>query len=133
MATVPEQIMRARYSAYVLKLIDFIIVTYHSSCNAERDADGINTSANLDWQRLDVLSAPEVNDNTTIGFVEFKAYLLDDDVEHCMHERSRFIKEDGLWYYIDGVFPDTQIGKIGRNEPCVCGSGKKHKKCCGKA
>ena len=23
-------------------------------------------------------------------------------------------------------------GKIGRNEKCICGSGKKYKKCCGK-
>jgi preprotein translocase subunit SecA len=25
-----------------------------------------------------------------------------------------------------------KIGKIGRNDPCPCGSGKKYKKCCGK-
>ncbi|MEN8184800.1 MAG: SEC-C metal-binding domain-containing protein, partial [Myxococcota bacterium] len=23
-------------------------------------------------------------------------------------------------------------GKVGRNSPCVCGSGKKYKKCCGR-
>ncbi|MEN3013158.1 MAG: preprotein translocase subunit SecA [Endomicrobiia bacterium] len=27
----------------------------------------------------------------------------------------------------------VKIGKIGRNDPCPCGSGKKYKKCCGKS
>jgi uncharacterized protein YecA (UPF0149 family) len=27
--------------------------------------------------------------------------------------------------------PSEQKGKIGRNDPCPCGSGKKYKKCCG--
>ena len=41
-------------------------------------------------------------------------------------ERSRFLKENGQWYYIDGTRP-----QFGRNDPCPCGSGKKFKKCCG--
>ncbi|WP_187439378.1 SEC-C metal-binding domain-containing protein, partial [Escherichia coli] len=41
-------------------------------------------------------------------------------------ERSRFLKENGQWYYIDGTRP-----LFGRNDPCPCGSGKKFKKCCG--
>jgi SEC-C motif-containing protein len=48
---------------------------------------------------------------------------------------SHFEKRDGNWIYIDGdIVPPKPIKKdkkIGRNEPCPCGSGKKYKKCCG--
>ncbi|QSA19995.1 SEC-C domain-containing protein, partial [Vibrio furnissii] len=51
--------------------------------------------------------------------------------ELCLEERSRFLRENGLWYYIDGEFPQQSVSlKVGRNEPCPCGSGKKSKKCC---
>ena len=66
------------------------------------------------------------------GFVEFKAYSQHNGIEQVMHERSRFLKEEGLWYYVDGHFPEEAAQKVGRNDPCFCGSGKKFKKCCGK-
>lgn len=131
-ATYPEQVMRARYTAHELKLVNFVVNTYHPSCNATDEIDMIANSVNIEWCRLDVISASEPEPDANVGFVEFKAYLLDDGIEHCMHERSRFIKENGLWYYMDGIALDENVNKVGRNEPCVCGSGKKYKKCCGK-
>jgi SEC-C motif-containing protein len=49
---------------------------------------------------------------------------------------SRFLKQDGEWYFVDGqlVAPKTEKRnqpKVGRNDPCPCGSAKKYKKCCG--
>ncbi|WP_411751462.1 SEC-C metal-binding domain-containing protein, partial [Serratia sp. (in: enterobacteria)] len=46
--------------------------------------------------------------------------------ESAMHERSRFLRLEQRWYYIDGTKPQP-----GRNAICPCGSGKKYKKCCG--
>ncbi|NOI66522.1 YchJ family protein [Vibrio sp. 99-8-1] len=130
-ATEPEQLMRARFSAHKLKLIDFVVATYHPSCHAENERQGIAESINLDWQRLEIVDAPTASEEQ--GWVEFKAYVNDDDGEHCMHERSRFIKENSLWYYLDGTFPQQAVTKkVARNEPCPCASGKKYKKCCGK-
>ena len=139
-ALIPEQLMRARYSAHVLGLVDFVVTTYHPSCHANDERDGIAESIALSWVKLEVLDAPKPDADE--GFVEFKAYLNENDVIECMHERSRFLKEDGLWYYIDGVFPEEsnsvenkpvekKTPKVGRNDPCPCGSGKKYKKCCG--
>jgi uncharacterized protein YecA (UPF0149 family) len=34
--------------------------------------------------------------------------------------------------YFRNTVPIIAEPKIGRNEPCPCGSGKKYKKCCGK-
>jgi len=72
------------------------------------------------------------------AYVEFKATYKDSGMQESkygvMHERSRFIVEDGRWRYVDGEHfaADDIIKKPGRNEPCFCGSGKKYKKCCGK-
>jgi SEC-C motif-containing protein len=134
--------MRARFAAHVLKLVDFVIQTYHPSCQADAEREGIAESVNLDWTRLEVVDAPETEVDE--GFVEFKAYMQEDGAEHCMHERSRFVREAGQWYYIDGAFPEpandnptaekpqpATSSKVGRNDPCPCGSGKKYKKCCG--
>ncbi|MBX4355415.1 SEC-C domain-containing protein, partial [Mycobacterium tuberculosis] len=60
------------------------------------------------------------------GFVSFVARFNDNNRPGAIIERSRFLKENGQWYYIDGTRP-----LIARNDPCPCGSGKKFKKCCG--
>lgn len=135
----PVQLMRARYCAHVLNNVDFVINTYHSSCQAEQDAEAIAQSVNSHWIQLDILDAPTPSHSE--GFVEFKAYFEEDGHQHCLHERSRFVKEGEQWRYIDGVMPEENVDprlqqpinqtKIGRNDPCLCGSGKKFKKCCG--
>ena len=123
--------MRARYSAHVLGLVDFVVNTYHPSCTAENDRAAIADSINSDWCRLEVINS-ENGATPNEGFVHFIAYLKDQGKELCLEERSRFVREDSLWFYIDGEFPTSnEAKKIGRNDPCLCGSGKKYKKCCG--
>ncbi len=144
-ATKPEQLMRARYAAHVLGLVDFVVDTYHPSCDAESQREGIAQSIDSHWIKLDVLKA-ESGSHADEGFVTFSAYFEEDSTEYCMTEKSRFVRESGLWYYIDGTFPEQEPEKleidprlsepvsslkIGRNDPCLCGSGKKYKKCCG--
>ncbi|MDK9739810.1 YchJ family protein [Vibrio sp. D404a] len=143
--TTPEQLMRSRYSAHVLGLVDYVVNTYHPSCHAEEQREGIAESIDSDWAGLEVVNA-EPGANNDEGYVEFKAYFNEDGAQYCMQERSRFVREDGLWFYIDGEFPEqsqpepeidprlnqtVESFKIGRNDPCICGSGKKYKKCCG--
>ncbi|EKO3376524.1 SEC-C domain-containing protein [Vibrio fluvialis] len=129
-AHTPEQLMRSRYSAHVLGLVDFVIKTYHPLCNAESEREAIAESVQSEWQRLDVVSTASGSHDDE-GYVHFKAYLLDQHQEFCLEERSRFLRENGLWYYIDGEFPQQSVSlKVGRNDPCPCGSGKKSKKCC---
>ena len=141
----PEQLMRSRYSAHVLGLVDYVVATYHPSCNAEAQKEGIAESIDSDWAELEVIDTA-AGSHQDEGFVEFKAYFNEDNEQYCMQERSRFVREDSLWFYIDGEFleqsqPEQEIDprlnqtvesfKIGRNDPCICGSGKKYKKCCG--
>ncbi|MFG0606817.1 YchJ family metal-binding protein [Vibrio mimicus] len=124
----PEQLMRARFSAHVLKNVDFVIDTYHSSCLAENDREAIRESVYSDWVRLEVVSS-QMEETDLEGYVHFRAFLKQNGQEYCLEERSRFVKEQDSWFYIDGEFPNKI--KQGRNDPCACGSGKKFKKCCG--
>ncbi|MGC9421446.1 MULTISPECIES: YchJ family protein [Vibrio] len=124
----PEQLMRARYSAHVLGLIDFIINTYHPSCLADQQRKELEDSMNSQWQKLEILKTWPGRDEHE-GFVHFKAFYRAGQQTYCLEEQSRFVRDNHQWFYIDGTFP--QQNKIGRNDPCRCGSGKKFKKCCG--
>ncbi len=132
LATRPEQLMRARYCAHELELVDFVVETYHPSCNAQEERDAIAESIAGNWCLLEVVSS-EVGATPDEGFVTFNAYFIEDKRRYSMTERSRFVRENGQWYYLDGEMYDFPLAvkKPGRNDPCLCGSGKKYKKCCG--
>jgi SEC-C motif-containing protein len=71
----------------------------------------------------------------TEGVVEFEAQYELNGLKDTHREKARFKKTNGQWLYDEGeVSPVTIVRagpKIGRNEPCPCGSGKKYKHCCG--
>ncbi|WP_217532671.1 YchJ family protein [Vibrio metschnikovii] len=127
-AQTPEQLMRARYSAHVLGLVDFVINTYHSSCHADLQREAIADSINSQWTGLEIIRT-WLGSDPNEGFVHFKAFFVDQQQTLCLEEQSRFVRENQQWFYIDGTFP--KHNKVGRNEPCLCGSGKKFKQCCG--
>ncbi|WP_084186054.1 YchJ family metal-binding protein [Vibrio pacinii] len=144
-AHTPETLMRARYCAHVKGLVDFVVNTYHPSCQAQAQRSEIAESIDSDWTRLEVICS-EDGSHIDEGFVTFKAFFRQEGDEYCLQERSRFVRENGQWLYIDGTFPsesdtvrdiDARLNesissiKLGRNDPCLCGSGKKFKKCCG--
>ena len=62
-------------------------------------------------------------------------HITEKDIKKKHHERAQFELLDGTWYFLDGI-PVTpkqfvrEQPKVGRNDPCPCGSGKKYKKCC---
>lgn len=105
-ALLPIQLMRARYSAHVLQLVDFVINTYHPSCHAEAQRAEIVDSINNQWLRLKVMDN-SLNMTENEGFVHFKAWFKHNGKAICMEEKSRFIKEGELWFYIDGTFPTS--------------------------
>jgi len=131
-----EQIMRARFSAFVLKKVDLIISTYHSSANAHLEREQIASATELSWIKLEIIDAPKPTTDSSYSYVEFKAWFIEEGKLECLHERSRFqkeLREQHLqWCYLDGEHKETVTNtkKVGRNDPCPCNSGKKYKKCC---
>ncbi len=111
----PEELMRSRYDAFVKEDWAYIAKTSISQTIGE-----LSHSSPIQWLKLDVIDAYD-------DIVEFKAYYKENDKIYVLHEKSKFIKDDGMWKYKDGELYNS---KIERNETCPCGSGKKFKKCC---
>ena len=91
--------MRSRYSAYVLALEPYLLATWHASSRpATLDLD---EAAATKWLGLTVKRCQQQDDSHAI--VEFVACYRLAGRGHRLHETSRFVREDGLWYYLDGV------------------------------
>lgn len=119
-----EWLMRSRYSAYTLDLIDYLVATTLPAQQAALDRDSMRAwSLGSTWLGLEVEGSELID---THAFVTFTARWHDGDGEHRHRERSAFVQQAGRWYFIDPTVPL----KAGRNDPCPCGSGQKFKKCC---
>jgi SEC-C motif-containing protein len=106
-----EQLMRSRYTAYVLRDIDYLVDTHDPETREPELRDSAESWARQSkFQTLRVIATERGGQGDPEGIVEFVATFLSGT--RPAGERSR---------------------KVGRNDPCSCGSGKKHKKCCGAA
>ena len=101
-AATAEALMRSRYSAYVLKLEDYLLATWHASHRpSELDlaADGSK------WLGLEVKSHQQQDEMHAT--VEFVARYRIAGKGHRLHELSRFVREDGRWFYLDGILKES--------------------------
>ncbi len=132
-----EKLMRARYSAFAKNQIDFIESTHTPGTEDFSKEEAENWAKSSTWKGLQIVKTDKGTSAHDSGVVEFKALYADEnDKDYLHHEISTFKKIDGKWYYDDGQIVGTgpikrSTPKVGRNEPCPCGSGKKFKKCCG--
>lgn len=130
--------MRSRYSAYVLRKIPYLSETHDPETLDEFDEEEAAAWAKAaDWQGLEIVDRVRGKEKDNEGVVEFIARYRyrDNDLSH--HERSSFVRIEDRWYYTGGdpMTPPIrrETPKVGRNDPCPCGSQKKYKKCCGDA
>ncbi|MDR2477596.1 MAG: YchJ family protein [Treponema sp.] len=135
-APTAEALMRSRYCAYVVHAIDYIINTCVHRGKEDIDfTQTKNWSEESSWLGLTILSVEKGGSADSEGMVEFEAVYERDGLKDVHHERAKFKKENGEWLYDEGhVAPRTVVRstpKVGRNESCPCGSGKKYKHCCG--
>ncbi|MBM3132653.1 MAG: YchJ family protein [Chloroflexi bacterium] len=134
-AETAEQLMRSRYSAYARVEMDYLLATLHPDHREDHDAEGARDWAEKsEWRGLTILNTRKGAPEDTEGEVEFTADFAYNGNEQRHHERAHFEKVDGKWYFVAGkAFPIVRAEpKVGRNDPCPCGSGKKYKKCCGR-
>jgi SEC-C motif domain protein len=99
-ATSAEALMRSRYSAFCLNLTEYIERSWHSSTRpGPEDEQGEKPRwIGLRIQRHEIVDADR-------AIVEFTArYKLRGRV-FSLHEISRFVRENGHWFYLDGTFP----------------------------
>jgi len=134
-ASTAEQLMRARYSAFVVANIDFLIKSHLDIVDSAQERAQIKASTTIAWCKLEIINTSK-QDTNDISFVEFKAWYIENETLQPLHENSRFIRKainnHRCWFYVDGTFPAAPENKqtIARNAPCPCNSGKKFKRCC---
>ena len=149
-AATAEDLLRARYTAFALGETDFILNTHHSKTRHEVKREEIEQwSKSSHWLGLKIVQKEAGGEKDEKGTLVFCATYQETDKpagavsegspeetpkkEHW--EQSFFEKEKGEWRFLDAK--GIQVGpyrraepKVGRNDVCPCGSGKKFKKCC---
>ncbi len=121
-----EQLMRSRYSAYALQHIDYIIQTTVPSQRPHLDPNDLTA-----WARSVTFIGLTIHRHIPkIGAkhaqVEFTAQIQQNGQSQPHHELSTFVKINDTWYFIDPTVPLPSM-----KAPCICGSDKKFKACCG--
>lgn len=155
LAPTAEKLMRSRYTAHVKAEIDYIKDTMIAENRKQFDPAATKAWATESkWKGLKIVSTKKGGPDDQVGVVEFVATYERNGKGIDHHEISEFRKDkNGAWLFVDGEGHEHAEGedhnhhehpkvetvkrtaaKIGRNDPCTCGSGKKYKKCCeGKA
>jgi SEC-C motif-containing protein len=100
-AQTAEQLMRSRYTAYTLGKDAYLQATWHASTRPS----GTLNEAGTKWLGLDVRRHMQ---NGEEAIVEFVARYKIGGRAHKLHEVSRFVREEGKWFYVDGTFPERQ-------------------------
>lgn len=124
--------MRARFTAHVAHDFKFLHESDRSNAGQPYVAEADEPS--IQWTKL-VVHAHEPGENADTAYVDFSAYGVDQGNEQVLHEKSVFHRIGGRWLYTRAVRLGpapfkSAAPKVGRNDPCPCGSGKKYKHCC---
>ena len=91
--------MRSRYSAYARGLADYVLATWHPSTRPAV----IELDPDRRWYRLDILAITGGGPFETEGTVLFEAFFRDPESSGSQLEKSRFLRESGRWFYVDGI------------------------------
>ncbi|MGD1898394.1 MAG: YchJ family protein [Phormidesmis sp.] len=153
-APTAEALMRSRYSAFCQGNVDYLIATHHPSMRSDDEPKSLAASVrHTAWKNLLVIKTQKGQKKDKTGVVEFVAAyqqaanpsspvnsaILNSSANSSglvtapkaklqqLHERSRFVREKGQWFYLDGdILPPFEPK---RSQPCWCGSGKPFKRC----
>ncbi|ETI61648.1 zinc chelation protein SecC [Marinomonas profundimaris] len=138
-APTAETLMRSRYTAFAIGDFDYIAATQKIKEAPEQSATDIQDSnEHTKWIKLEITETEEGLEKDKTGVVAFSAHFKEGKHIGRLSERSIFKKTKGQWFYISGEHDvqkntpliNSEEMKTGRNDPCLCGSGKKFKKCC---
>lgn len=99
-----EALMRSRYSAYVLIKEPYLLDTWHGSTRPPVLDLAADSAAR--WLGLQIKRHEQTGPDSAV--VEFVARYKVAGRAHRLHETSRFVRENGRWYYVDGEFPEKR-------------------------
>jgi len=90
--------MRSRFEAFRDADAQWLLRSWHASTRPRE----LDLSDNPSWRGLQIVETVDGGPHDSAGVVEFRATYLDDGDLRVLHERSRFVREGGRWYYVDG-------------------------------
>ncbi|MFT5502695.1 MAG: SEC-C motif-containing protein [Gammaproteobacteria bacterium] len=93
-----ESLMRSRYTAFVTAESQYLLDSWHLSTRPSR----LRFDDKSQWLGLTIKKTVAGNPQDDVGEVEFIARFRVDGKAVRLHERSRFVKEDEQWFYVDG-------------------------------
>lgn len=96
-APTAQQLMRSRYSAFVMLDAAYLLRTWHPDTRPSE----LELDPHLEWRRLDIVSTRRGGPLDSEGTVEFKAYFRQSGERGVHHETSRFLRVDRRWCYLD--------------------------------
>ncbi len=103
-AETAEQLMRSRYSAYVLADISYLMNSHHPDTRPTKERKSIEQwTKSVSWIRLEIISKKDGQPTDKEGYVEFKALFMENGNMECIFENSYFVKEKNQWYYKSGT------------------------------
>lgn len=97
-APTAEALMRSRYTAYTLLREDYVLATWHASTRPT--SLGLAEDEPTKWLGLEVKRHEQQDADNAL--VEFVARYKVNGRAHRLHEVSRFVREEGQWFYVDG-------------------------------
>lgn len=96
-----EQLMRSRYSAFVLADGDYLLATHHTSTRPIKEKKAIvEWAKSVQWIKLEIKETYKGTKNDTKGSVTFNAYFFENGKVDIIHEKSAFLKENNQWFYL---------------------------------
>ncbi|MDP3950485.1 YchJ family protein [Microbacterium sp.] len=98
-APTAERLMRSRFTAFVVGDMPYLLHSWHPST---RPSD-LDLDPDIRWTRLEIIETEAGGPFDTDGFVTFEAFYREQGVQGSMKERSRFVREDRVWSYVDGA------------------------------
>lgn len=97
-APTAEKLMRSRYSAFALGDAEYLLRTWHASTRPS----SLRLDSARRWVGLSIDATEGGGLLHKTGTVEFTASYEDGGFRGSQHEKSRFVREDGQWCYVDG-------------------------------
>lgn len=96
-----EQLMRSRYTAFVMGNGNYLMRSHHSSTRPSKDKNNIvNWAKSVNWIRLEVMERSKGGAKDSEGTVTFNAYFFENGKVEVIHEKSAFVKEKEHWMYL---------------------------------
>jgi SEC-C motif-containing protein len=98
-APTAERLMRSRYAAFVVGDTRYLSESWHPRARPE----ALTLDPQLRWAGLEIIETEAGGDDDTSGVVEFRAAWRRGADQGILHERSRFARQGGRWWYVDGA------------------------------